>query len=109
MKFRFKIWGEVDEKPVLGPGRFRLLAAVKSSGSINSAAKEIGISYRRSWAQIREMERLLGYSLIASKRGGKSGGGTTLTPRALKLMKQYERLCRRIDKAIMALGVGVTE
>lgn len=109
MKFRFKIWGEVNEKPVLGPGRYRLLAAVESSGSINSAANEVGISYRRAWAQIREMEGLLGYSLIASKRGGKSGGGTNLTPTALKLMKQYKKLCRKIDKAITASGATVTE
>lgn len=109
MKFRFKIWGEVNEKPVLGPGRYRLLSAVKSSGSINSAAHEIGISYRRAWAQIREMEKLLGYPLITSKRGGESGGGTTLTPTALKLMKQYEKLSRKIDKAISASGVSVSE
>ena len=109
MKYRFKIWGEIDEKPVLGPGRYRLLAAVESSGSINSAASEVGISYRRAWAQIREMEGLLGYSLIISQRGGKSGGGTALTPKALTIMKQHEKLCRKIDKAITASGATVTE
>lgn len=109
MKFRFKIWGEVDEQPLLGPGRCRLLSAVQATGSINSAAKEVGISYRRAWARIREMERLLGYSLIASKRGGRSGGGTILTPKAIRLMKRYEELCRKIDRAITASVTGVTE
>jgi len=109
MKYRFKVWSEVSDKPVFGPGRYRLLSAVRSTGSINAAANEVGISYRRAWAQIREMECLLGYSLIASKRGGKAGGGTTLTPDAHDLMKQYERLCRTVENAVTASGANVTE
>jgi molybdate transport system regulatory protein len=109
VKYRFKVWCEVNDEPVLGPGRHRLLSAVRSTGSINSAAVEVGISYRRAWAQIREMEGLLGYPLIASKRGGKAGGGTILTPAARKLMKRYERLCRKVDRAVTSSGADVTE
>jgi len=109
VKYRFKIWSEIDGKPLLGSGRYRLLSALKETGSINAAAAEVGISYRRAWAQIREMERLLGYPLIIPQRGGKAGGGTELTPDALKLMKQYERLCRKVDRALADSGAKVTE
>ena len=109
MKFRFKIWSEINGKPFLGPGRYRLLSALQNTGSINAAASDSGISYRRAWAQIRGMEELSGYPLIVSNRGGASGGGTRLTPEALTLMKQYEKLCRKIDKAITASGASVTE
>ncbi|MBI4831795.1 MAG: LysR family transcriptional regulator [Candidatus Lindowbacteria bacterium] len=61
MKYRFKVWAEVDGEPVMGPGRYRLLEELRRTRSINAAAKKAGISYRRAWAQIREMERLLGY------------------------------------------------
>lgn len=109
VKFRFKIWSEVDGKPLLGSGRHRLLSALRRTGSINAAAAEVGISYRRAWAQIREMERLLGYPLIVPQRGGKAGGGTMLTPEALKLMDEYERLSRTVEKALSRSGAKVTE
>lgn len=104
MKFRFKIWSEVGEEPLLGPGRYRLLSALSETGSINAAASEAGISYRRAWAQIREMERLMGHPLIVANRGGSSGGGTQLTSEAIKLMRQYDRLRRKVDKAVAASG-----
>lgn len=109
MKFRFKIWSEIGGQPLLGSGRYRLLSALEETGSINAAAGDTGISYRRAWAQIREMEQLLGYPLITSRRGGNGGGGTKLTPQALKLMKEYARLCRRVEKALSELGAKVTE
>jgi len=100
MKYRFKIWSEVENRPLLGPGRYRLLSALRQTGSINAAASDTGISYRRAWAQIREMESLLGHPLIVSNRGGTSGGGTELTPEALRLIQQYEKLCRKLEKAV---------
>jgi molybdate transport system regulatory protein len=109
VKFRFKIWSEVGGKPLLGSGRYRLLSALQRTGSINSAAADAGISYRRAWAQIREMEQLLGYPLIVPQRGGKAGGGTILTAQALKLMEEYERLCRTVEKALSRSGAKVTE
>ncbi len=104
MKFRFKIWSEVEGKGVLGPGRFQLLFALQRTGSINAAAGEVGVSYRRAWGQIREMERILGYPLIISNRGGRSGGGTELTPQALALLNEYEQLNKKVDKAVHASG-----
>ncbi len=104
MKYRFKVWAEVDGEPVMGPGRYRLLEELRRTRSINAAAKKAGMSYRRVWAQIREMERLLGYSLIVSTRGGESGGGTELTPKALGLMRHYLEVQQAADKAVENLG-----
>ncbi|GAB4350569.1 MAG: hypothetical protein Kow0099_34160 [Candidatus Abyssubacteria bacterium] len=100
MKFRFKVWYEVDGKPLLGPGRYRLLSALRKTGSINAAAAEIGVSYRRAWGQIRQMERLLGAPLIICERGGARGGGTRLTRKALTLMKRYEQACQKTARAL---------
>lgn len=108
MRFRFKVWGEIDGKPLMGPGRYRLLSALQKTRSINAAANEVGVSYRRAWAQIREMENLLGYPLIISNRGGKSGGGTALTSEAIKLIQQYEKLSHKLNAAIKASGRRVS-
>jgi molybdate transport system regulatory protein len=107
MKLRFKVWSEVDGKPLFGPGRYRLLSALRRSGSINAAATEAGISYRRAWGQIREMERLLGAPLIVSNRGGAKGGGTLLTRKALNLMRRYERACERAAQVLDEKGTDI--
>jgi len=93
----------------MGPGRYRLLSSLQQTGSINAAATEVGISYRRAWAQIREMEELLGHPLVVANRGGTDGGGTRLTAEAVKLIKQYEKLSRKMDRAVSASGAMLTE
>jgi molybdate transport system regulatory protein len=109
LKVRFKIWTEIEGRALVGPGRFQLLSALRRTGSINAAASDAGISYRRAWGQIREMERLLGQPLIVSNRGGKSGGGTELTAGAKKLIEDYEKLRRRVNKAIKASGAVIPD
>jgi len=49
MEIKSKLWIEVGGRPVFGRGRRFLLEAIDSYGSINQAAKEINISYRKAW------------------------------------------------------------
>ncbi len=104
MKFTFKVWSEIDGSPLMGPGRCRLLSALRKTGSINAAAKEIGISYRRAWAQIRQMEHLLGKSLVVCNRGGSAGGGTCLTPAAVKIIERYLKVSKAVAKVVEESG-----
>lgn len=104
MKFTFKVWSEIDGNPLMGPGRCRLLSALQKTGSINAAAKELGISYRRAWAQIRQMEQLLGEPLVVCNRGGSAGGGTYLTPAAVKLMERYRKVSKSVAKVAEQSG-----
>lgn len=73
-------------------GRWVLLKAIEDHGSINKAAREVGISYRRAWGYLRAMEERLGISLIETQVGGKEGGGTRLTEEARLLMDRYQAL-----------------
>ena len=52
LQVRSKVWLEVDGERFLGDGRYRLLHAVERSGSINGAARELGIFYRKARAQL---------------------------------------------------------
>lgn len=92
MKIKSKLWIESDGKPVFGRGRRFLLEAIDKHGSINQAAKEINISYRKAWGYIKAMEERLGFKLIERQTGGKNGGGATLTEEAKKFLKMYEEL-----------------
>src|SRR3990170_8924229 len=92
MEIRSKLWIEVKGKPVFGRGRRFLLEAIDKCGSINQAAKEINISYRKAWGYIKAMEERLGIKLIERQTGGKNGGGATLTEEARKFLKKYEAM-----------------
>jgi molybdate transport system regulatory protein len=85
-----KVWLEAEGEPVFGEGRKQLLEAIERHGSINRAARQTGISYRRAWSYLRTMESRLGVKLIETQRGGQNGGGATLTEDARLIIKEYE-------------------
>jgi len=87
-----KIWLEKDNELVFGEGKSELLKLIARCNSINKAADEMGISFRRAWSYITEIEKRLGVHLIKRKRGGSHGGGSRLTPYASELIEKYNIL-----------------
>jgi len=100
LEVKSKIWITISGKAFLGDGRCRLLKAIDSEGSINSAAKKLGIPYRRAWSYIDAMEKRLGARLVIRSKGGSKGGETTLTPRARKLINLYEDLVEGMEEIV---------
>lgn len=82
----------MDGEPVFGRGRRFLLEAIDTHGSINQAAKEVGISYRKALSHIQIMEKRLGISLVVRQAGGRHGGGASLTLEAREFLKKFEKL-----------------
>ncbi len=74
LEVRSKIWLEVDGKPFLGDGRYRILSAIHLKGSINAASRELGMSYRKVWAQLRAMEETAPFPLIEKRQAAKMAG-----------------------------------
>jgi molybdate transport system regulatory protein len=89
LEIRSKIWIESAGEPVFGRGRRFLLEAIDTHGSINQAAKEVGISYRKAWGHIQAMEKRLGISLVVRQTGGRNGGGAVLTPEAREFLRKF--------------------
>lgn len=77
-----------------------MLEAIEKYGSINQAAKEINISYRKAWGYIKAMEERLGFRLIERQTGGRNGGGAVLTEEAKKFLKKYEELESGIRESV---------
>jgi molybdate transport system regulatory protein len=100
MKIKSKLWIEAGGRPVFGSGKGRLLEAIDRCGSINQAAKETNMSYRRVWAQLNTMEDRLGIKLVERHTGGRGGGGATLTEDARKILKKYLELERGLQKVV---------
>lgn len=100
IEIRSKLWIESKGEPVFGRGRMMLLRAIEKNGSINQAAKEINISYRRAWSYIKAMEERLGIRLVERQAGGKDGGGAVLTDDARIFLGKYEALDRGITEIV---------
>ncbi len=77
-----------------------LLRAIDRHGSINRAAIETGISYRRAWGYVKAMEKRLGLNLVRTRTGGAGGGGATLTEDARHFLIMYESLESGIDEMV---------
>lgn len=92
LRVRSKIWLEVDGKPVFGRGRDELLRLIRKTGSINAAAKEMGVPYRKAWTYIDAMEKRLGFPLVNRLKGGAGGGESSLTPLAEALLQKFDLL-----------------
>ncbi len=90
---RFKLWLEQDGVLVMSEYRAELLRQVAETGSLAEAAQRMGLSYRRAWGKIREIERNLGVVLVQSEAGGAGGGSSRLTPEGERLLALYERFC----------------
>ena len=56
-----------------------LLEEIDRSGSINQAAKTVGMSYKAAWEKIENLNNLCPQPLIRRLVGGRGGGGTVLT------------------------------
>ena len=94
---RSKVWIEDEAgKVIFGLGRLRMLEAIHRSGSIQAAAKELKMSYRAVWGRIKATEERLGAPLLVKSVGGSAGGGSQLTPLALRLVDQFRELHRSI-------------
>ena len=78
-----------DEK-FFGEGPCRLLHAIEETGSLRSAAISMGLAYTKALRIIKNAEAALGFPLTTRCVGGKSGGGSTLTPQGKEWLTKYE-------------------
>lgn len=69
-----------------------LLRAINDTGSINRAAKQVGLSYKGAWQIIERANNLSPKVLITTATGGSKGGGTSLTPAGRGLLELFTRL-----------------
>lgn len=63
----------------MGPGKADVLAAIDREGSISAAGRALGMSYRRIWSLVDEMNRCFRNRLIETRAGGSRDRGAHLT------------------------------
>lgn len=94
---RFQLRLVADKDIVLGPGKADLLEAIERTGSISSASRELGMSYKKGWQLIDTMNRHLPAPVIETRTGGNQRGGAELTPLGREILARYRALQRRIE------------
>lgn len=75
----------------LGPGMVELLETIRSERSILSAARRMGMSYRRAWLLVDEIGRNFREPVVVT-HPGRRGHGTDVTAFGERLIALYRQI-----------------
>jgi molybdate transport system regulatory protein len=76
----------------IGPGKIRLLEEIGRGGSISQAGRSLGMSYRRAWLLIDDLNHSFRQAVVRAKTGGTQGGGAELTEFGSQLVRDYRAI-----------------
>ena len=93
---RFRV--DLGREEAIGPGKIALLEQIERSGSLSQAARELGMSYRRAWQLLDSLNHCFRERVAVTAKGGRRGGGATLTAFGRELIRIY----REFDAEIQA-------
>ncbi len=98
IEFNYKIWLSTKSgEGIMGDGKWQILKAINEHGSLMAATEALGITYRRTWGDLKEIEEKLGFPLLEKSRGGKERGGTKLSPEGEKMVNAFDRFHKKAD------------
>ena len=85
----------------MGPGKAELLEAIAREGSISAAGRAMGMSYRKAWVLVDEMNHCFTAALVETISGGGKQRGARLTEtgaRALAAFRAIEAEAAEVAK-----------
>jgi molybdate transport system regulatory protein len=91
---------DFDQDRAIGPGKIRLLELIERHGSISEAGRQMGMSYRRAWVLVDNLNHCFRSPVVASQTGGQHGGGAALTEFGHAVVEHY----RAAETAAHAAG-----
>ncbi len=91
------LWIESSGERFFGPGPVELLERIEKTGSINQAAGQMKMSYKKAWEIISALNTNTGHPYVVTQTGGTSGGGSTITPEAKSMIARYRKLRERFE------------
>jgi molybdate transport repressor ModE-like protein len=102
---RYDMWLETIKKERILDGEgFALLLDLNRTGSLTTSARNMGMSYRKAWGLLRDVEQHLGFQLTDKRRGGAAGGRTVLSDKGRQLVWAYNNLCHETDIAMKSIA-----
>ena len=91
------IWIECNGERFFGPGPVELLELINETGSINQAAKQMEMSYKKAWQIISSLNTETRQPFVVTQAGGNSGGGSIITDEAKAVIRWYTALRERFS------------
>ena len=79
----------------IGPGKIVLLEQIARTGSLSQVARELGMSYRRAWQLLDDLNHSFKEPVATASVGGAGGGGVQLTTFGEELIAAY-RVVERV-------------
>lgn len=92
---RFRV--DFTEACSLGPGKIELLESIQKTGSLRQAAQALSMSYRRAWLLLDDLNHSFTEPVSTASIGGQGGGGVTLTPFGLEVIRCYRAAAQAIE------------
>ena len=84
----------------IGPGKIAVLEEIGRAGSISAAGRALGMSYRRTWELVEDLNQSLGTPVVETAAGGSGGGGAGLTKAGRAVVNSYRAI--QMDTAMVA-------
>ena len=94
---------KIDDVITYGSGISELLQKIDQLGSINKAAKSIGMNYKKALGIIKRAESKLEKQLIEKSIGGNMGGGSKLTPSGREFVYQFNAMEKEVKEYTLTL------
>ena len=86
--------------PAIGPGKAALVEHIAKSGSISSAARAMGMSYRRAWQLVEALNESFAEPVVVTAIGGTRGGGAKVTAFGMELVRRFRAMENKASAAI---------
>jgi molybdate transport system regulatory protein len=87
----------------IGPGKADLLEAIDQTSSLRAAAAQFGMSYKRAWTLVQEMNGAFREPLVETEKGGAGGGGATaLTDLGRLILRRYREMEADANRVIQS-------
>jgi len=83
----------------IGPGKILLLERIDETGSISAAGRSLGMSYKRAWDLVNDLNTSFVHPVVSAQVGGKSGGGATLTDFGRDLVGHYRAIEAKAERS----------
>jgi molybdate transport system regulatory protein len=93
----------VNNETFFGPGPCKLMSLIRDTGSLEAAARAMGMSYSKARKIILRLEDEIGEPMVTRQPGGQHGGSSILTERGAHFLAAYEEFCKQLWEAAAPL------
>lgn len=95
LKINGSLWVENGGVRFFGPGPVELLERIAETGSIKQAAQQMGMSYKKAWDLVNNLNTMGAQPFVITSTGGERGGGSAISEEARQMIAYHRQLRER--------------